>query len=130
MTGYDIQADTFSVQIGTPLDERTDLFVRGLYTRTRASMDPWSMTSVFVTPDALTTDPTLAPLLNDWTIVDELSDVDVQRFDVTLGARWRGASGWGVEVGYTLTDYDDRDPILEDETGLYSAFTAMVSRSF
>ena len=101
-----------------------------MYARTRASMDPWNLTSVLKTPDALVTDPSMAAVFNDWTIVDELSDVDVQRFDVTFGARWRGAAGWGVEIGYTLTDYDDRDPIIEDETGLYSALTAMVSRAF
>lgn len=116
--------------MGTPINERSDLFVRGEFLSTEATMEAWTMTDVFVTPDALDTDPSLAVIDNDWSQVDEFSNVDVQRIDITFGGRWRGASGWGFEAGYTLTDYDDNDPILEDETGLYSAFSAYVSRSF
>ncbi|NJN63667.1 MAG: hypothetical protein HC882_01500 [Acidobacteria bacterium] len=117
-------------EIGTPVDDRTDLFLSAEYLGAKAGMDAWRMTSVFVTPDALETDPTLSVVDNDWTFVDEFSDVDVRRLDFTFGARWRNPNGWGLEASYTLTDYDDDDPILEDETGLYSAFSAFVSRSF
>ncbi len=69
-------------------------------------------------------------LYRDWRVVSELSDVSVRTWDVNLGARWRLPSGYGLELGWTMTDYKDNDPILEDESGRYNVLSMMVSKTF
>ena len=69
-------------------------------------------------------------IYRDWRVVNELSDVSVRTWDVSLGARWRLPTGYGVELGWTMTNYKDNDPILEDESGRYNVLSMMVSKSF
>jgi hypothetical protein len=93
-------------------------------------MEEWHLEATFPTPDALETDPTLEVIFREWEPINEYSDVDVSRLDLSAGTRIR--SPWGVdfEVFYTATDYDDDDPILENHTGEYSSFTGLVSKRF
>ncbi|MDQ7088372.1 MAG: hypothetical protein Q9Q13_11195 [Acidobacteriota bacterium] len=99
-------------------------------------METWSMQGVI--PDPLTDGSGAVifdladyeALLRDWTPVAGYSNVDVNRLDLTLGTRYRGAGGWGVELSLLWTDYQDDDPILEDETGRYSRFMALVGKRF
>ncbi len=87
-------------------------------------MDRWDMFAPYGSPVGASF------LSRDWKMVNELSDVSVRTWDLNLGARWRLPSGYGLELGWTLTDYHDNDPILEDESGRYNVLSVMVSRSF
>ncbi|HHN73965.1 MAG TPA: hypothetical protein ENK10_01925 [Acidobacteria bacterium] len=69
-------------------------------------------------------------LLRDWTPVAGYSNIDVDRLDLTVGARYRRADGWGVELSWLWTDYRDDDPILEDESGRFSRLLALIGKSF
>jgi hypothetical protein len=104
----------------------------GSLTRVDAMMEEWNLEATPLVAAELA-DPTSElheAIYNDWSIVDDLSEVDVERFDVTLGARVRGQSGWGFELAGTFTNYQDNAPILEDETGQYLSLSTLVSRSF
>lgn len=67
---------------------------------------------------------------NEWEVVPELSDVEAQRYDFVVGGRYRTAGGVGFQLSWFLSKYDDKDPILEDETGSYSSILALISKSF
>lgn len=67
---------------------------------------------------------------DDWSFVHELSNVDVRRWELGLGARFRLAKGFGLQVSGKMTDYKDEDPILEDETGRYFNLLSLLSYSF
>ncbi len=87
-------------------------------------MDRWNLSAPYGSP----TEEGL--VYRDWDVVNGLSDVSVNAWDLSLGARWRLPTGYGFELAWTLTDYDDNDPILEDESGRYNVLSAYVSKSF
>lgn len=104
-------------------------------------MDPWDFQSVFPDPVVDNDGDVVFDLsdvegdaeyleLEDFELVYEFSDVDVVRRDLTLGLRADLGAGWGAETTWVYTNYDDSDPILEDETGEYSRSTFLLSRTF
>lgn len=104
---------------------------------TTADMDNWNMN--LVAPDPLL-DPDTGDVIfdltdyeavsRDWSQIAGYSNVDVSRLDLGIGARYHSSTGWGVELSYLWTDYDDNDPILEDETGKYSQTMLLIGKHF
>ncbi len=66
----------------------------------------------------------------DWSPVDEMSDVSATRIGASAGIRYRSEEGYGLEISASLVDYNDNDPILEDETGSFNRFTVLASKAF
>lgn len=104
--------------------ERAEIFVKGDWMSTDAGMEGWNLKAVW--PGAAL--PTM--ILNDWSVVPELSDVEATRYDFVVGGRYRTPGGFGLQLSYFLSKYDDDDPILEDETGSYQSIVALVGKSF
>ncbi len=99
------------------------MFLRGEYQNTRGSMSTWEP-ELHYEGDL----PHLTGL--DFSSVSGISNVSIRRYDLGIGTRYRSPAGYGVEVQFVRTNYKDRDPILEDETGTFNRFTAMVSKRF
>jgi hypothetical protein len=99
--------------------------VSGGYVTASGSMNRWRLG--FVGSEELLAEPNIN---TDWTVVDELSNVDVSRLDLGVGGRWRTGRGLGFEIAGRYTDYSDDDPILEDETGKFYSVTTLVSYGF
>jgi len=66
----------------------------------------------------------------DFSWVNELSDIDVERGEITFGGRFVLGSDFLLDVFYSLVDYNDNDPILEDDTGTYQVLWANVGWRF
>jgi hypothetical protein len=66
----------------------------------------------------------------DFEDTHRLSDIDVIRRDITVGGQLALDSGLMVDLGYSLVDYEDQDPILVDETGEYQVIYGSVGWRF
>jgi hypothetical protein len=107
--------------------------MNGSFTQVDASMERWRLEATPIVAAGIEaagpSDP-LHAIYREWGFVHDFSNVDVQRFDGTFGARHRLDTGWAFELAYTYTDYEDFDPILEDETGTYSSVMGLVGKAF
>ena len=66
----------------------------------------------------------------DFSWVNQLSDIDVERTTITIGGRFNPASDFLLDVFYSLVDFNDSAPILEDDTGKYQVIWANVGWRF
>lgn len=113
------------VEMGTPLGENGEFFFSGSWLEATGAMKRWALAHA-VAEELLAE----ANINTDWSIVHELSDVDVRRWELGLGARFRFKNGFGFQLSGKMTDYKDQDPILEDETGRYFNLLSLLSYSF
>ena len=110
-----------------PVMERMSFYLNGEYSTFEASMSEWLNFETYFNGDLAT----LLPHTDlDWRSVNEMSDVDVTRFVLGTGLRYRSEAGFGYELNWTMADYDDDAPYLEDETGSLKRLTMLVSKSF
>lgn len=66
----------------------------------------------------------------DFSGVNEYSDVDLSRFEISGDLDWKVFRSMGVIFGFLYSDYQDDDPYLADTTGTYSWVCAGVSFHF
>lgn len=125
-----MEANVFTLQVGTTLSENLEAYLGAEYRTFDATMSDFDLREVYADPDAVPSDPFFDHVDNDWSSIPGFSDVDLKAYDVTLGLRYRGMSGWGWSGEYMVSRYDDEEPILEDETGTWSRFTLLLSKSF
>ena len=125
-----MESNVFTLQVGTTFSEKLEGYLGAEYRTFDASMGGWDLDEVFADPAAVPTDPFFDHVSDDWESIPGFSDVDLEVYDVTLGLRYRGLSGWGWSGEYTVSRYGDEEPILEDETGTWSRFTLLVGKSF
>jgi hypothetical protein len=140
---YDLDTKILSAEIGTPISDTVELFASLGYIDANAGMETWTLSSPAPEPEPVNgydllgfvydpDDPGTqdeARFLLDWSNIHTYTNVDVARFDFGMGARWRSSTGYGLELSHAWTDYTDRDPILEDETGQYSRLMGLISKS-
>ena len=127
---FESTSKVLAFELGAPIDDRIEAFASAGYTQADACKETWTLATVAPAPLPgfdLANNPNL---LLDWSEVRDYTDIDVSRFDLGLGARYRSSGGYGLELSYLWTDYADREPILEDETGQYSRITMLASKSF
>lgn len=113
------------MHLGFPVSARAELYADWSWTSSEASME-----TLFMTP----LDPALEAVLGqanlDFTDVRYYSDIDVERSDLSLGARFTLANGMLFDVGWTYVDYQDDAPILEDQSGSFSVVHGSVGWRF
>jgi hypothetical protein len=88
------------------------------------------MATIFMSPLASDLDAVLPQANLDFTDIRYYSDIDVERTDFSLGARFTLANGVLFDVGWTYVDYDDDAPILEDQSGSFSVVHGSVGWRF
>ena len=98
--------------------ERAEIFVKGDWMSTDAGMEGWNLKTVWPGAALPTT------ILNDWSVVPELSDVEATRYDFVVGGRYRTPGGFGLQLfflGYPmhfdwtwLTDFAKSSPARFD----------------
>lgn len=66
----------------------------------------------------------------DFSMVNNLSNIDVRRDNLTLGLKYALDSGLLVNLGYQWNDYQDKDPILDDQSGNYQTLYGSVGYRF
>ncbi len=64
----------------------------------------------------------------DLSTVDNQSDLDIQQWDLSVGADYKVDDNFSVGLGFTYLRYDDDEPYLYDGTG--DAYITNISVAF
>jgi hypothetical protein len=116
--------DIFLIHFGVPFGKMVELYGDYSIMTTQASMNNivWDFD-----PSQIANLP-LAQM--DFSMVNNLSNIDVRRDNVTVGVKAALSSGLLLNLGYQWNDYEDRDPILDDQTGNYQVIYGSVGWNF
>jgi hypothetical protein len=122
---YDVDSDIVSLRVDIPVTERASFYADYTFMQTTGTMDAVHFAEL---------DPAVAAVLTaqdmEFGTIHELSDVDVERDDFTVGFNLNTPQGFLFQVAYMWVDYEDNDPILTDESGEYDVIWASVGWRF
>jgi hypothetical protein len=113
------------LHLGFPIHKRVELFGDFSYMSTEASMD-----SIMFAPLEAGVVAALPRDDVDFSTVHLLSNIEVERTEVSVGGNFTFKPGLLLQIGYSLIDYEDDDPILVDESGEYQVVFASLGWVF
>ena len=122
--GFKSDVDIFLLHFGVPFGKALELYADYSIMTTQASMNDL----VWDYDPAQIANLPLAQM--DFSMVNNLSNIDVRRDNVTVGVKAALDSGLLLNLGYQWNDYDDKDPILDDQTGNYQVVYGSVGWHF
>lgn len=120
-----MDSDIASLRLEIPFSDRASFYADYTYMQTTGTMDAVHFAELEGAAAAA-----LANHDMEFEAIHELSDVDVERDDFTVGFNLNTPQGFLFQLAYMWVDYDDNDPILTDESGEYDVIWASVGWQF